>query len=510
MCSIAGTVQFRMVAPGERAFQRKALEDALVRLWHRGPDQAFVTEAGSVCTIAGNRLIVRGGPAAGRQPFVDGRRVACFNGEIYNYRTFTDKPSDGYAILEAYLRNGLDFPNHLDGEFALCLWDDVDGILILARDHFGTKPLFFGFDEDRLFWSSSACLVADFFERPLCPSKRGPAYRHTYAIQEPYTSYQGVWSIPPGHQLVFERGCLTLRPLRGWPCPVPDWKLDVRSALWDALHARLDCNDTLAIPLSAGIDSGILAFAADRLGVRYHTYSVVSVLGVETIEAPYIRERLARLNPDSATLLDCTREDYCGALRAMFLDSYHDSEYLDNGAILTHRVASAVKQQGHTVLLDGAGGDELFNGYQFRHELACPAGWPPPPYDHLASLYTTLPAYVAKVDRAGAYHSLETRFPFLAKRLLCAAVQTGPHYAKNVLRDFLLNELDYGPPLDPDLDGKYGFSMRGHDVARVRRDLRSSWLASVEGRPRGRRARFPFPIGRRGEVRVGAGSGARG
>lgn len=495
MCSLVGLM--RLGPTGTIAAEDiQAVRSALDRLRPRGPDQEFTRQPSPSCLIAGNRLIVRGNELAGRMPFENGACTAAFNGQIYNFREFTEADSDGYSILNAYLSDEHEFPECLDGEFALSIWDEQHGVLTLARDRFGTKPLFFGFSASILVWASSARIVADLLDRPVCPMVHGPGFRHTYASQEPYTSFQGVWSLPPGHLLHADAGGLRMKPFTDWPYVQGDASApQLKDSLWASLRTRLAYEGTLAIPLSAGIDSAILSFAAKKLGLDFHVYSVVSVFGRETEEAPFIKARLDRLNPPDATLIHCTSDDYHHALSAFFEDAYYDSEYLDNGAVLTYCVASAVKANGLRVLLDGAGGDELFNGYRFRRDLVRPHGWPKLPFAYLYGLFTTLLPYVAKVDRAGGYHSLETRYPLLSSGVLRSAMAHAPDYEKRELRRFLLREVDYGEVLSPDLGGKYGFSMRGHDVAQVRHDIRGAWTASVGERSIGAQTTFPFAIG---------------
>lgn len=285
---------------------RAEVELGLSALQRRGPDQSFTQQVHERCVLGGNRLIIRGDHHQGRMPFVAGPVTGCYNGEIYNSHAYTESEADGDALLPAYERHGVALGSYLDAEFALSIWDSATASLLLSRDPFGTKLLFFAFDPDRLVWASSARVVARILKRGLCTVERGPAYQHTYAGQEPYTSFQAVWSVPPGHALVVRGRSVTLTSNPGWPnSPVVPTQT-VPIALWESLRRRMTHDGTVAIPMSAGVDSGILAFAAERLGVRYHVFSVTRVFGVETAESPFIEQRLARLHSAKVTLLDCS------------------------------------------------------------------------------------------------------------------------------------------------------------------------------------------------------------
>ena len=443
--------------------------------------------------LGGNRLVVRNA-VGGQMPFQLGRATACFNGEIYEFAGGTEL--DGLSILPAYQQHGLRFMEVLDGEYAACIWDDALGQLVLARDRFGTRPLAFGYDRDRVVFGSSARWVAETLGRGVVRSQQGPAYSHLYWPQEPHTSFDCVWTVPPGHLVLVNRDEISLRRGIEWPNR-PSGSTSVEEILWNCLASRiLSYDGPIAVPMSSGVDSGILAFATKALEVPVHVFSVVEVLAKRTVEADFIEERIARLQPASATLLSIGEEDVAQAIEGLFMPAAFDSMTLDNGALLTWCVARAVGAAGHKVMLDGTGGDELFDGYAFRDDIEVPLGWCPPPRRHLASLQTTQLAYAAKGERAGAAHSIEARFPFCASRLLSASVGRAASPGKEELRKFLLEELRYGPPLSPDLQGKFGFSMRGHDVGRIRARILGSWNRQHAGKDESANPRTcPFGVG---------------
>jgi asparagine synthetase B (glutamine-hydrolysing) len=192
--------------------------------------------------------------------------------------------------------------------------------------------------------------------------------------------------------------------------------------------------------------------------------------------------------------------DYLEALSNIYKHDYYVSARFYTGAIPYYCVARAVRQRGIRVVLDGTGGDELFHGYKFRDDYRAVPDWPRTwdriPYFY--SLYTSLLDYTAKADRAGAYFSLETRFPFQTPELLQEALRL-PVRAnlKWPLREYLLKELDYGPPTAIDIDGKFGFSIKNKSFPKVVQEMAASWCNAngLLELPQTPPTQFPFTIG---------------
>ena len=503
MCTVAGVYWFADQRPPLARLEEQ-VGDALATLRNRGPDESSVAAVGAHCVMGGNRLIIRGAPGRGAMPFVSRRCTAYYNGEIYNYaRWNAGATSDGEVLVPLYEACGLEAFGQLDGEFAIALWDDDQQRLLLARDQFGTKPLYFSLNQDRLLWASSASAINAMEAHPFCAAVKSSVYTSTYAVQEPYTSFAGIWNLPPGHLLSVSPQGVSLSAYHLWEDATQDCTdpTAVFAALETSLTSRMDFQGTIGIPLSGGVDSGIMAFMANKLGIDFHIFSVVEMFGQPTDETPYILERIARLsNARDVTLLRCNRDEYELALAEMYAPDYYDSEKFDGGSICMHTVFTAMRKAGIRVALDGTGGDELFHGYKFRENFQPVAGWPQPwrtrPYFY--SLFTSLLDYTAKSDRAGAHFSIECRYPFQSVALMQAAMtmRISP-VLKWPLRAFLLERVDYGPPLDADRDKKFGFSLENIDPQRIIRDMQQAWcrrnglrdLPAQPPRP------FPFQIG---------------
>lgn len=503
MCSIAGIYYFSDKPHNIEKSKSNVLK-ALTSLRQRGPDQSAVYTVQDNCVMAGNRLIIRGNMKEGKMPYKKNGDVLFYNGEIYNFKKLFSKATiDGDAILPTYEKFGTESFIKFDGEFAISIWDEKKKSLILARDPFGTKPVYFSLNKNRLIWASSAHAINQIEEHPLCKATHGPTYKHSYAVQEPYTSYSGIWSIPPGHFLIVNDKNCKLYCYSKWN------EYDARTkntdelfnALEESLKFRLDYDGVVGIPLSAGIDSGIIAFMADKLKIKYHIFSIVKIFGQDTDEKEFILKRIRRLkNVSKVTLIDFGEKEYKVALKEMFLPNYYDSEKFDNGNILMHTVFSAMAKNKIRVSIDGSGGDELFHGYKFRNDFKPVKEWPQywKKNNYFYSLFTTLLDYTSKADRAGAFFSIESRFPFQTSRLMEASLKLKQsEILKWPLRKYLLERLDYGQPLRYDKFGKLGFSIKNMDKSTMISDMQTVWCKNhnIISLPDNPPIKFPFKIG---------------
>jgi asparagine synthase (glutamine-hydrolysing) len=502
MCSIAGIFAFRT---GPDLVER--LREAVRCMSRRGPDDFSLSEVAVGCIMGGNRLAIRG-DAESRQPLHSENTTVYYNGEIYNWRAWhPDSNYDGVAIATAYKNHGLDGLRALRGEFAIALWDHHKERLLLARDAFGRRPLYFCFVEGGIAWASTESALLQLADIPTryCATVQSSTYRHQFAVQEPYTSYDRVWSVPPGHVLVCDRDNLSLQryyePPTAYAHPEKEAYERLETAMQRSLSSRLLHDGGVAIPMSAGIDSGIIAFAANRMDVPFEVFSIVAMFGKETREAAAIYERARRLDSaEKIHLLEVTEEDYRVAVDDVFSDGCFDSARFDTGAVGLHKVLREVRGRHLHVLLDGTGGDEFFHGYKFRDEIRRPAGWPQD-FDSCPMHYSTTTTLLdnnGKVERLGGHFSVEARFPLQDEDIFeCASSLRPRSTLKWPLRRYLLEKCDYGPSLYADIDEKFGFSVQGRTLDVVVLEMRDAWLKArgLNSMPTQMPTRFPFSIG---------------
>lgn len=187
------------------------------------------------------------------QPIVDDSVIVTFNGEIYNYKDFGDLPSDGYAILEAYKIHGEDFINYLDGEFSIVIYDDTNKKIVFATDIFATKPFYYTLEGESFSFSSYKETIQDlgFKEvKKLHANSLGifDLNSKKLTIKNPYFKFD-----LNQHKNSFK-----------------DWE----SAFLKSIEKRFKNIDSeIVLPLSSGMDSGSIACAFNKLGIKSTIFS---------------------------------------------------------------------------------------------------------------------------------------------------------------------------------------------------------------------------------------------
>jgi asparagine synthase (glutamine-hydrolysing) len=387
MCGICGELTFESGAR-VRAETLVAMRDRLV---HRGPDDQglFVSPAGRAGLGFRRLRIIDLSPIA-NQPMAneDGSVRVVFNGEIYNYQDlrrdllarghrFASK-SDTETIVHLYEERGEAFVEALDGMFAIALWDERAGRLMLARDRAGKKPLYYYRDDRRLVFGSE---IKAIFAHPDVTARIDeaeiPSYFQYGYVPHPATLYRGVQQIDPATVMTVDaHGNVAARrywrlefPSDGAPAAVnhAEARDRVRHLTTDAVRRRLVSDVPLGAFLSAGVDSTIVVGLMSRLmnePVKTFTIGFEGDAAYdETAVARQVASRFGadhtefRVRPSAVDLVD----------RLVW---HHDGPFGDSSAIPTYLVSQLTRQHV-TVVLTGDGGDELFAGYlRFRAGLA--------------------------------------------------------------------------------------------------------------------------------------------
>jgi asparagine synthase (glutamine-hydrolysing) len=373
MCGIAG---FFALDGAPRSLPG-VLDAMCTAMTHRGPDDQGTLERGPVGLGMRRLSIIDVG--GGHQPIAneDGSVWVVFNGEIYNHPELRETlmarghrfatRSDTEVIVHLYEDHGEDFVKHLNGMFAIALWDAAREKLILARDRMGEKPLYYATIEEQLLWGSELkCLLA----HPAVPRRLSlPAlsrYLQLEYVPAPHSILEGVHKLPPAHLLVAERGETRVFPywrLDLTPTPQAPSEAEALEELKErldvAVRRRLLSEVPLGVFLSGGIDSStIAALAARHAPGRLKTFSigfedpsfdesgharaVARHLGTDHHEDILSPARLIDLVPDLTRLLD---------------------EPFGDASVMPTFMLSRFAREHVTVALGGDGGDELFAGY---------------------------------------------------------------------------------------------------------------------------------------------------
>ncbi len=342
---------------------------------HRGPDGAVVVRAGSA-TLGNTRLAIVEPTHAGDQPFVssDGRITAVFNGEIYNYRELVSDyglhagGSDGAVIPQLYERFGVKAFRLLRGMWAIVLADERLGHTVLARDPYGIKPLYWRRCSHGLLAASE---IKPLLDRDAAPSSLAIGrFLHLGAVPSTESPFADVHAVPPNTWVALtpngEQGRGTVLPdSECFSSTVENLNDCAAEALVESVGLHLRSDVPSALLLSSGLDSGALAWAAQRNGQSLHCLTVDLGGGrseagaAATTAAQYGHShQVVRRSPDAYDI-----NSYFDAMQRPTIDGLN-----------TFVVCRAVHQEGYKVALSGLGGDEATAGYSHHRMMrAVPA-----------------------------------------------------------------------------------------------------------------------------------------
>lgn len=371
MCGINGILRLAPDAPPVDRDECVRTREAMAA---RGPDGAGLW-ADETIALGHRRLSIIDLSAAGDQPMaLDERYRIVFNGEIYNYRELRAEleaagerfasHSDTEVLLRLFRRDGAAIFSRIRGMFALAIWDAVERRLILARDPYGIKPLYYGVHGGALRFASQ---VKALLAGGAVPVEHDPAgiagFLMWGSVPEPRTFVSGLSALPAGSWLEVRDGRV------GEPCRYRELAVDPAPAdesLADAFEATTRAHLVADVPvglfLSAGLDSSLIAALAQRrLDEPLGTFTLAFEVYRHTPrdEAPLAAEIAAALGTRHVERV-VRREDFLDlwprALAAM------DQPSIDgfNTYVVSHEAAAA----GFKVVMSGLGGDELLGGYQ--------------------------------------------------------------------------------------------------------------------------------------------------
>lgn len=381
MCGIAGIV-------GQSAVEQQAtVRRMLEAMAHRGPDSAGLYAAPSgACVLGHCRLAVRDLSDAAAQPMrtEDGHYAYICNGELYDSeekRAEMERQGeiflssgDAEVFFRMLTRNGSEALGDCNGMFAVALWDEHNQTLLLARDIFGQKPLYYATTSGLLIFASEvrALLASGLIERRF--DRMGLAgYLSFGAAPSPRTIVAGIETLPAASILNWRGGKTTVssywQPPTGKNSLPPD---ALRDVFVQAVRRHLTSDVPLGLFLSGGIDSSAVAVAAAKVSEQTpRTLSVVFPEQAGCSEAGYART-VAELIGAHHTEVPMTDADMLRLLEPA-VNSLDQPTY---DAINTYIVSHAARQAGLSVALSGLGGDELFGGYPSFRDVPRLANWP--------------------------------------------------------------------------------------------------------------------------------------
>jgi len=376
MCGLTG-----LFLPTSAPPQKLNMDPMLDIMRHRGPDGDGRYVSPDQRFQAGFRRLSIIDLNNSDQPIIsdDKTRVLLGNGEIYNYKELRNTPEtanyaykthgDMEVILPLHEQFGENFVDHLNGMFALAIYQTDRHHLTLVRDRLGIKPLYWAKTASGgiIFASEIKSILASGLIAPPIHEPAVAQYLAHGYIPAPMTLFQGIHKLQPGHTLsVNATGDITsqrywrARPSTSQFTTVQNQHHHLLDLLKDSLNLRLRSDVPLGVLLSGGIDSGLLvALASSIIDRPLNTYTV-RFEGAAYDESPLAQQVANRYDTDHH-LIDLPVTGIGAELVAM---AWHLEEPLNDAALLPNFMIERALGRDVRVALNGTGGDELFAGYR--------------------------------------------------------------------------------------------------------------------------------------------------
>ncbi|PIE42586.1 MAG: asparagine synthase (glutamine-hydrolyzing) [Gammaproteobacteria bacterium] len=389
MCGIAGIYD---LSGAQRPTQRE-LSAMAAQIHHRGPDdQGYLCE-GNI-GLAHTRLSIID-LAGGAQPIHNEDKTVwtVFNGEIFNFvelraeleakghRFYTH--TDTEVIVHLYEEYGESFPEYLNGQFAIAVWDKNNDKLMLVRDRVGIAPLFYAQLNGRLVFASEVKSILPVL--PQAPRLNQQALDQLMTFWSPVspdTLFEGVSELSPGKMLVLKSGHISIQRYWDWTFPQAPEEYDqrpenelieqVRSLLIDATRIRLRSDVPVGAYLSGGLDSSVLVNLIHRhSNSSLRTFSI----GFEhaALDESYYQKLMIDHIGSDHSRIHCSNDDVANA----FFDTirYTESAVLRTAPTPMRLLSGLVRKSDYKVVLTGEGADEVFGGYDIFKEAKIRQFW---------------------------------------------------------------------------------------------------------------------------------------
>ncbi|HEY8095476.1 MAG TPA: asparagine synthase (glutamine-hydrolyzing) [Methylobacter sp.] len=390
MCGINGIAALSM----QTKINEWDVRSMLPALHHRGPDGSGVyLDPGQRIGLGHTRLSIID-LEGGAQPMHNEDQTVwvTFNGEIFNYLELRQTllkqghsfhtHSDTEVIVHAYEQYGDAFVQHLNGQFAIALWDGNRQRLLLVRDRAGILPLFHTRQGDRLLFASEIkALLPQLLEAPhISPAALDQTFTF-WAPRSPNTLFKNIFEVQPGHMLVLENGHLRESVYWDWRFPEQDeyhqgsdaeLAEQLYALLADATSIRLRADVPVGAYLSGGLDSSALvALIRNHSDTALKTFSI----GFEEQsldESAFQQQMVDHLGVENSRTL-CRNHDIAEDFPATIFHT--ETAILRTAPTPMRQLSALVRTSGYKVVLTGEGADEALGGYDLFKEAKIRQFW---------------------------------------------------------------------------------------------------------------------------------------
>ena len=379
MCGIAGIMMADNLSPPLSRLDRMASA-----LSHRGPDGVGYFNLGQVGMVQTRLAIID--IESGDQPLFSidkskaknsAQSVLIANGEIYNYIEIQQSlglqnfntGSDCEAALALYARYGLKFTKYLRGMYAIAIYDVTQKRLILTRDRFGVKPLYYCEKNSQFAFSSEPqALIASGLIQPKIDEKIRNELLQIQFTTGRKTIYDGIFRVLPGETIVIQNGRINQSfktPIFPSDAPMEINKCDALSELDKIFEDAVRIHQRSDVPygmfFSGGVDSSALLTMMKRLNEKPIETFTIGFSGTTAHDERIHANALAKAVGANHHEIEFTNADFWSLLPKV-IESM-DDPVADYAILPTYKMAAEAKKMGLKVVLSGEGGDEVFAGY---------------------------------------------------------------------------------------------------------------------------------------------------
>ncbi len=377
MCGIAGIIHNR------DADYAPYVESMNKVQHHRGPDDRGVVSVKGA-TLGHTRLSIVDIDSGNQPMFSSGQdSVITFNGEIYGYKKIRQDlnydfatNSDTEVVIALYKQHGIDMFSKLTGMFAFGIWDSKKQSLLLGRDRFGEKPLYYAYGENGefIFASEIKAIITTNLVKPKV-SKKAISHYFKYLYIDPLeTIYENIYILEPGFFLEFANDKVNINRYYNYPA-TQDASIDdavniFREKFEKSVENQLVADVDVGAFLSGGLDSSTIVAVASKYKANLKTFS----FGFEgsKSELSYAREIAKKYNTDHYELF-ARNIDIAEVLLKMA--EVYDEPFADSSNIPTYLISKLAGEHSK-VILTGDGADELLGGYEWWYSALLGVGNP--------------------------------------------------------------------------------------------------------------------------------------
>lgn len=418
MCGIVGLFQLKK----DSQEQRESILELSKKLRHRGPDWSGIY-CGENAILAHERLTIVD-PQSGGQPLYspDGTVVLAVNGEIYNHQKIREQyagkydfktKSDCEVILALYQDKGVNFMDELNGMYGFALYDSAKDVFLIARDHQGIIPLYYGRDAMGQFYVASELKALEGTCNEIAP-------------------------FPPGHYYYSENAAFTKWYDREWKdyAAVKDNTSSIdelREAMEASVHRHLMSDVPYGVLLSGGLDSSIVSAVAKKYAARrvesgdhadawwpqLHSFAVGLVGSPDLAAAQKVAKHIGTVHHE----VNFTIQEGLDAIKDVvyFLETYDVTTI--RASTPMYLLARVIKAMGIKMVLSGEGSDEIFGGYLYFHKAPNAEEF----HKETVRKLDTLHLYDnLRANKSLAAWGIEGRVPFLDKDFMDVAMRLNP------------------------------------------------------------------------------------